>query len=226
MNTGDYEVDFDDRSFTESEKQTHKRMWEASSTEDLIRGWGEKSGGLRWMHIKSADFWRRMDERMNKTNVLMSCLTSASSFLGSVTHEMAPEYIMVFVGIVGLLNVVTLSIAQYYNSSQKITLHETASKQFGHFNRFVATKLSLSRLERGDPREVLRYALRENERLHNENIDPHPSSVDAYKAFIANSENKFMVPDILNRSFAISTFDENLRNSGEMKRNMTMMNAV
>jgi hypothetical protein len=215
----------DDRSYTESEKLSHKKMWETSNTEQLIKGWGEKAGGLRWMHLKSAEYWHTKDEWLSMSNVLMSSMTSASSFLASVQNETIPtSYVMVFVGIVGLLNVLTLSISQYYSSSQNATLHETASKQFGHFNRFVATKLSLSRMERGDPREVMRYALKENERLYNETIDPHPTSVALYKTFICKQDTdedicvsfntKFSVPDILNTSFVISVYKErDMRNN-------------
>lgn len=208
------EDDTDDRSFTESEKNLHKRIWETSNTEQLIKSWGEKAGGLRWMHIKSAEMWRLKDERFNLANVLLSCMTAATSFLGSSqkTSVVPGEYLMIFVGFAGLVNIITLSMSQYYGASQKATLHETASKQYGNFNRFVATKLSLSRKERGDPREVMRYALKENERLHNENLDPEPESVNMYRDFVCcestdcSATKNFVMPDILNSSFAITTY--------------------
>lgn len=221
----------DDRSFTESEKARHRKLWETSSTEDLIKGWGEKAGGLRWMHAKSAEFWRLKDERLNLANVLMSCFTSATAFLGSVTtstQRLIPsEYVMMFVGFVGLANVVMLSITQYYKSPEKAMVHENASKQFGNFNRFIATRLSLSTADRGDPREVMRYSLKENERLHNENVEPHPFSVECYKEFVCNNVSNekdiclnvtnFVLPDILNTSFGITTYDEKQRNSVDVK---------
>lgn len=204
----------DTNSFTESEKLVHKKLWEASNTENLIKGWGEKAAGLRWMHLYSADVWRRADERLNIASVAASSVMSATSFLGSVERFVAKEYVMMFVGVLGIVTVVGQSVSKYYNASRKVTLHENASKQFGHFNRFVATKLSLPRMERGDPREVLAYVLKENERLYNEAIDPHPVAISKYRDFVnmLDKENDaiknppFVLPDIINSSFAIDVY--------------------
>ena len=205
-------IDEDDRvSYTESEKITHLKLWEMSNTEELLRSWGEKAGGLRWIHIHSAHYWRSVDSRLNVIGITLSSLVSASSLAGAAENFLPQSYIMNIVGVIGLMNIINQSLQQFYNCTEKAALHDNAAKQFGNFYRYISTKLSMSRLERGPPKEVLDYAVRENERLYRESPDPHPSSVIAFKEVFYKKKNQmeFSIPDVVGDSFAITIYDNN-----------------
>jgi hypothetical protein len=69
-------------------------------------------------------------------------------------------------------------------------------------------------MDRGPPNEILNYALKEYERLYNENPDPHPESIEMFKSFIKNQEAytanvSFAVPDLINSSFYVNIHDKN-----------------
>lgn len=197
-------------SYTDSEKQLHSQQWEKSNIEDLIRSWGEKAGGLRWMHVYSANVWRRRDNRLNYLGITLSTVISASSLTGPTEEFINTDYVMLFVGIIGMVNMLVQSLQRYYRSSEKASMHESAARQFGNFNRYVATKLSLSRTERGPPKQVLTFVLNENDRLHKETPDPHMSSIDAFRQHFGSraNENEFSIPDFVTDTFKMSTYDE------------------
>lgn len=210
----EYEQEVDSQYYTETEKALHLKAWEMSSIEDLLKSWAEKAGGLRWMHIKSSDIWRRLDTRLNYFGIILSSVISASSMLGAMESLFPKETMMIFVGLIGVLNIISQSFIKFYNSSEKAALHDTAAKQFGNFNRYITTKLSMSRMDRGPPNEILNYALKEYERLFNENPDPHTDSIELFKNFIKNEDAdktsvSFAVPDLISNSFYVNLYDKN-----------------
>lgn len=209
-NNTDQHFQEDNISYTDSEKLVHNKKWEQSNIEELLRCWGERAGGLRWMHVHSATHWRFVDDRMNYIGITLSSIISASSLTGVVENFVPQNYVMLFIGIIGMLNMLNQSLQRFYRSSEKASLHESAAKQFGNFNRFVATKLSLSRLERGPPKQVLDFALKENERLHKENLDPHFRSIRAFKKEFGSraNQNEFSIPDLVADTFKLQMYNE------------------
>jgi len=198
------------KSYTESEKQEHLKKWENSSLEELLKRWGEKAGGQRWMHLHSATFWRNKDRNLNLTGIVLSSIVSVSSVTGS--FELYPSrWVLTFVGFVGIITILNQSMTRFYNCTETAALHETSAREFGNFQRYLTTKLSLSRKERGPPNFTLEYALRENDRLYKENVEPLNTS---YKAFFNHfkkkiSEHDFSVPDFVSDTLRIDVFDKN-----------------
>jgi hypothetical protein len=210
----DYEQEIDGQWYSDTERVLHLKAWEMSSIEVLLKSWAEKAGGLRWMHIKSSDIWRKLDTKLNYCGIILSSIVSATSMLGAMENIVPKETMMIFVSLIGILNIISQSFIKFYNSSEKAALHDTAARQFGNFNRYIATKLSMSRMDRGPPNEILNYALKEYERVYNENPDPHPQSIELFKIFIKNQEVytsnvSFAVPDLINSSFYVNIHDKN-----------------
>lgn len=198
-------------SYTEVEKLEHLRKWENSSLEFLLRTWGEKAAALRWMHIHSANLWRVKDQKLNMIGICLSSVVSASSLLGAFESFFNKTYVMTFVGFISMMNILNQSMIRYYNCTEKATMHETASRQFGNFQRFITTKLSLSRMERGPPKTVMEYAMRENDRLYKENIEPYEPSIDAFLRHFQDKieENDFSIPDYVSDTLRINIFEDN-----------------
>jgi hypothetical protein len=198
-------------SYTESEKMKHLKKWEHSNLEVLLKRWGEKAGGQRWMHLNSATYWRNKDKQLNLTGIALSSVVSASSLTSAFESYIDQKYIMTFIGFVGMLSILNQSVIRFYGCTEKAALHETAARQFGNFQRHLTTKLSLSRLERGPPASVLEYALRENDRIYKENIEPHHTSIDNfYNHFKTKiNERDFSIPDYIGDTLRIDVFDNN-----------------
>jgi hypothetical protein len=200
-------------SYTESEKLEHLKKWENSSLEVLLKRWGEKAGGQRWMHMNSASYWRHKDQQLNLTGIVLSSVVSVSSLTGAFEYFFDSRYVMTFVGFIGMLTILNQSMIRFYNCTETAALHETAARQFGNFQRHVTTKLSLSRKERGPPNSVLEYALRENDRLYKENVEPHHKSNQAFFNHFKKkiTEGDFSMPDYVSDTLRIDVFDNNPR---------------
>ena len=198
-------------SYTESEKMKHLKKWEHSNLEVLLKRWGEKAGGQRWMHLNSATYWRNKDKQLNLTGIALSSVVSASSLTSAFDSYIDQKYIMTFIGFVGMLSILNQSVIRFYSCTEKAALHETAARQFGNFQRHLTTKLSLSRLERGPPASILEYALRENDRIYKENIEPHHTSIDNFFNHfkIKINERDFSIPDYIGDTLRIDVFDNN-----------------
>ena len=198
-------------SYTESEKMKHLKKWEHSNLEVLLKRWGEKAGGQRWMHLNSATYWRNKDKQLNVTGIALSSVVSASSLTSAFESYIDQKNIMTFIGFVGMLSILNQSVMRFYSCTEKAALHETAARQFGNFQRHLTTKLSLSRLERGPPASILEYALRENDRIYKENIEPHHTSIDNFFNHfkIKINERDFSIPDYIGDTLRIDVFDNN-----------------
>ena len=198
-------------SYTESEKMKHLKKWEHSNLEVLLKRWGEKAGGQRWMHLNSATYWRNKDKQLNVTGIALSSVVSASSLTSAFESYIDQKNIMTFIGFVGMLSILNQSVMRFYSCTEKAALHETAARQFGNFQRHLTTKLSLGRLERGPPASILEYALRENDRIYKENIEPHHTSIDNfYNHFKTKiNERDFSIPDYIGDTLRIDVFDNN-----------------
>jgi hypothetical protein len=196
---------FDNNSETSlSVKLVYADQWEHSNTEALMKEWGEKAAGLRWMHLTSAVHWRSVDKRLTLIGIGISAIVSASSLIGA--SEFLPNsYIMTGVGFIGMLSILNQSIARFYNSVEKSTLHDTAARDFGNLNRLIKTKMSLARIDRGNPRNFMRYILKENEKLFKVHLDPHPCSVLDFRRTFHNKD--FIFPDNVGDTFKINVYD-------------------
>lgn len=210
-------------SYTETEKIEFLKKWENSNLETLLRTWGEKAAGLRWMHLNSAQYWRFTDQKLNMIGIILSSIVSASSLIGAFESFVAQSYIMAFVGFIGMLNILNQSMLRYYNCTEQAALHETAGRQFGNFQRYINTKLSLSRMERGPPQLVMDYALREHDRLYKENIEPHQVSLEAFlDHFREKIEiNDFSIPDYVSDTLRIHVFTQN-RTYTDLKKSLDL----
>lgn len=198
-------------SYTEAEKLEHLKKWEYSNLELLLKQWGEKAACNRWMHMYSSEAWKKTDKNLNMISICLSSVVSGSSLVGVFESFFPKNFIMLFVGLIGLLNIISQSTIRYYNPSQKAALHDLAAQQFGNFQRFIVTKLSLSRLERGPPKLILEYVLKENDRLYKENMEPLNESMNAFILHFKSKieEKEFEIPDYVNNTLSITIFDKN-----------------
>jgi hypothetical protein len=205
-------LDGEDDSFSEtcSAKMAFLDQWKNSNTEMLLKEWGEKAAGLRWMHRYSANHWRSVDKRLNVVGMSISSVISATSLIGAAESFIPSSCVMAFVGFIGMLSILNQSLTRYYNAIELIALHESAAKGFGTINRLITTKLSLARKDRGSPQLFIKYVSKENEKLFNDNIEPHHNSIKAFLDTFntyPQDEVDFNFPDIVGKSFKIYILD-------------------
>ena len=60
-------------------KKLNAASW-SDHMEDLMKSWGEKAAGLRWMHNKAAGSWKAVSNKLTLTGIVLKTVSSAAAF--------------------------------------------------------------------------------------------------------------------------------------------------
>ena len=109
----------------------------------ILKEWGEKAGGYRWMHERAAARYKKMHIRFSLPVIILSTLAGTANFAqGSFTGELA-EWAPSIIGGVNLLAGMITTVAQFLKIGELMEGHRVASITFGKFSRAIAVELSL-----------------------------------------------------------------------------------
>ena len=134
--------------------------------EDLLKSWGEKSGGLAILHNKDRRYWRKKSNILSISCIIITTLSSSLSL--SSTSSQYYTLIMYLVGIIGMISSLLQSFKQFYNADEKASEHRLISKQYSNFYRSIKLQLTLKREDRVIIKEFVNWAFKEYERLQQE----------------------------------------------------------
>ena len=179
---------------------TSNNTW-SSETESLLKRWGEKAFGLRWMHVRNASHWKQIDNNLSVTSIVLGSIASVTSMTSADSNKPSnyQAYIMYAVGISGLVSVICQSIKRFYNGEEKSNRHSITAKQFGSFHRTIALQLGTTRANRMSPDILGDWALTEYERIQKNAPDIQEKIMCRFKKMFGHTE--MPVPDILNENF-------------------------
>ena len=149
-------------------KKVNAESW-SDNMELLMKQWGEKAAGLRYMHAHSGGKWKGFANKLSITGIVVTGVASTLSLVAtSVDDPEVKNGILFGVGGVGLISTLVQSFKKFYNAEEKAADHSSVAKQFGSFYRYMTLQLGMSREDR-DPADVLTtWALKEYERLQQE----------------------------------------------------------
>jgi len=150
-----------------------------SEIENLLKSWGEKSGGLSILHSNDRKFWRHKSNILSITSIIITTLSSSISL--SSTSSSYYEVIMYFVGFLGLTSSLIQSLKQFYNADEKASEHRVISKQFGNYFRSIRMQLSLKSSDRVPVNEFTNWAFKEYEKLIQEAPPLNSKTIDEFK---------------------------------------------
>lgn len=185
-------------------KKVNAESW-SDNMENLMKQWGEKAAGLRFMHAHSGGQWKAFANKLAITGIVVTGVASTLSLVAtSVDDQNVKDGILFGVGGIGLVSTLIQSFKKFYNAEEKAADHGSVSKQFGSFYRHMTLQMGMSREDR-DPSDVLTtWALKEYERLQQEAPTLSGKSVALFKKTFKN-ENQ-AVPDIAEDEFIIKVY--------------------
>lgn len=185
-------------------KKVNAESW-SDNMENLMKQWGEKAAGLRFMHAHSGSKWKAFSDKLAITGIVVTGIASTVSLIAtSIEDENVKEAILFGVGGVGLVSTLIQSFKQFYNAEEKAADHGSVAKQFGSFYRYMTLQMGMSREDR-EPSDVLTtWALKEYERLQQEAPNISGSSVALFKKTFQNDNQA--IPDIAEDEFIIKVF--------------------
>ena len=186
-------------------KKVNADSW-SENMEVLMKQWGEKAAGLRFMHSHSGGKWKGFANKLSITGIVVTGVASTMSLIAtSIDDEDIKNGILFGVGGVGLLSTLIQSFKKFYNAEEKAADHSSVAKQFGSFYRYMTLQLGMSREDR-DPADVLTtWALKEYERLQQE---APPVGGDSVALFRSKFDCEVQaIPDIAEDKFVINVFN-------------------
>lgn len=188
-------------------KKVNADSW-SDNMELLMKGWGEKAAGLRFMHAHSGGRWKKFANQLSIAGIVVTGVASTVSLVAtSIDDEQVKNGLLFGVGGVGLISTLIQSFKKFYNAEEKAADHGSVSKQFGSFYRYMTLQLGMSREDR-DPSDVLTvWALKEYERLQQEAPNIDGASVALFKkTFDADLQ---AIPDVAEDKFVIKVHKHN-----------------
>lgn len=187
-------------------KRANAESWN-DHMEDLLKAWGEKSAGLRFMHNKSASYWKSFSNKLTLWGIIVTTVSSTAALSTAGIEGDAAMPVMYAIGGIGLVGSLIQSLKKFYNADEKAADHGAIAKQFGSFYRYMTLQLGMSREDRVPADELSNWALKEYERLQG---DAPPLGGDAIKDFKDTFKNSNQnVPDVAQDEFIIVVHGRN-----------------
>lgn len=188
-------------------KKVNAESW-SDNMENLMKQWGEKAAGLRFMHAHSGSKWKAFSDKLAIAGIVVTGVASTVSLIAtSLDDEDVKEAVLFGVGGVGLVSTLIQSFKKFYNAEEKAADHGSVAKQFGSFYRYMTLQMGMSREDR-EPSDVLTtWALKEYERLQQEAPNISGASVALFKKTFQNEHQA--IPDIAEDEFIIKIFRPN-----------------
>ena len=194
-------------------KKVNADSW-SDNMEKLMKQWGEKAAGLRFMHAHSGSQWKGFANKLAISGIIVTGVASTLSLVAtSIDDEEVKNGVLFGVGGVGLISTLIQSFKKFYNAEEKAADHSSVSKQFGSFYRYMTLQMGMTREDR-DPADVLTtWALKEYERLQQEAPPLNGTSVALFKKKFTDPNQA--VPDVAEDKFVIKVFNKPLKNDVE-----------
>ena len=185
-------------------KKVNADSW-SENMESLMKQWGEKAAGLRFMHSHSGGLWKKFSNQLSITGIVVTGVASTVSLIAtSISDEHTKNGILMGVGGVGLLSTLIQSFKKFYNAEEKAADHASVSKQFGSFYRYMVLQMSMSREDRDSADVLSDWALKEYERLQQEAPSIEGSSIALFKKKFTDPDQ--CIPDVAEDKFVITVF--------------------
>ena len=186
---------------SEMKKKINLESWN-DHMEDLLKSWGEKAAGLRFIHSKSSADWNKLSNKLTFWGILISTITSASVLSSTSVDQETITPLLFVVGGVGMVGSFIQSLKKFYNAEEKAAEHAAVSKQFGSFYRYLSLQLSIPRSDRLPSDELASWALKEFERLQQDAPTLSDDSVNFFKNRFDRKIQSF--PDAAEDAFVIN----------------------
>lgn len=191
-------------------KKLNEESW-SEHMEEIMKMWGEKAAGLRFMHANASGYWTGLSNNLTMASIFITTLASAASLVSTSIEGEYKNIILYVVGAIGLMASLIQSLKKFYNAEEKAAEHSVIAKQFGSFYRFMTLQLGMERGDRLPSDQLSEWALKEYERLQQDALPLGSEQINLYKKTFVNSKQS--VPDVCEDEFIINIYDINKKST-------------
>jgi len=184
----------------EKKKIDRIKSW-SSEQEQILKIWGEKAAGHRWLHYHASRHYKRINSRLSFANII---LTTLSGFGGMGAANMQSITFSYFFASLNVLSAFLASLQKFYMSAEKSETHSSLARQFATFYRHISVELMLAPSARTPATELSKNCRMEYDRML-QIAPPIPHcSVMAFRAKFPDARN---CPEIANGLTEIAVYE-------------------
>ena len=190
-------------------KKLNAESWN-DNLESLMKKWGEKAAGHRFMHDNASSSWRSFSDKLTFTSIIITTIASSMSLVASSVEDPYSKNVVLYVvGGIGMFSSLIQSLKKFWDAEQKAANHNSVARQFGSFYRYMVLQLNLTREDRQSSDQLSDYVLKEYERLQQEAPSIGPRQIELYRQTFKDADQA--VPDVCEKDFNIHVYSENTK---------------
>lgn len=171
--------------------------------ESLLKRWGEKAAGYRWLHNHARLKFKKQHDYLSYPSIIIASITGVGGFAvlnpdGSVLDDSTRVKITVIQYVFAFLNVlggILTSMSKFGQCQRLSESHSNMCIQYSKFYRSIDMELSLDLQHRADVMEFVSKSREEYDRLLDEALDIPADSIRAFNIEFPDRDNK---PDVCN----------------------------
>jgi len=166
--------------------------------EKLLAEEGEKALGLAWLHNQCEQYYGTLSNWISIPVIVLSTLSGTASASSTTFFADNMKMGSLGIGAISILCGVLNTVNSYFAYAKRTEAHRIADIQFNKVYRFIATEMTLPRLERIRARDMLKIVREQVERLA-ETSPPIPEFiVEKFKKNFRKDYKDIAQPDITN----------------------------
>jgi hypothetical protein len=181
-------------------KKLNAEAW-SNEIEDVMQAWGEKAAGHKELHLNAASHWKSFGDKFYIPVILLTTLGGVSNF-GAANVD-TPFIWMYAIGSINMFAAALASLVQYYKPEEKTQAHTATAKNYGTFYRTVQVELSLSREDRMNYEDMIKYAKNEYDRIQIEAPNIPDIIIENFRRSHARDVVKMNLPEIVSNQYHI-----------------------
>ena len=99
-------------------KKLNAASW-SDHMEDLMKNWGEKAAGLRFIHSHAAGYWRGLSNKLTILGIGVTTVASTVALTTASLEESTGKNVIIYVvGGIGIVATFVQSLKKFYNSEE------------------------------------------------------------------------------------------------------------
>lgn len=172
--------------------------------ESLLKRWGEKAAGYRWLHNHARLKFKKQHDYLSYPSIIIASITGVGGFAvlnpsgsdnvddSTKTKIMIVQYVFAFLNVLG--GILT-SISKFGQCQRLSENHSVMCIQYSKFYRSIDMELSLDVQHRANVVEFVSKCREEYDKLLDEAPDIPADSIKAFNTEFPDRDNK---PDVCN----------------------------
>ena len=181
-------------------KKLNAEAW-SNEIEDVMQAWGEKAAGHKELHLNAASHWKSFGDKFYIPVILLTTLGGVSN--SGAANVDTPFIWMYAIGSINIVAAALASLVQYYKPEEKTQAHTATAKNYGTFYKTVQVELSLSREDRMNYEDMIKYAKNEYDRIQIEAPNIPDIIIENFRRSHARDVIKMNLPEIVSNQYHI-----------------------